>query len=147
MQLSPFVEGEAPVATAGTLQQLADTLLVELMLSGYSLTPDDVIGGMVHGAECYAPWAVFEAQRNAVASLVIDGAFPLSADEWIIIQPLVRAYLDKIQAKRMESARSSGAEAFGLSVSEAEQAYEVQHELLPKAAFIEEVFSFEPLES
>ncbi|MCH2003623.1 MULTISPECIES: hypothetical protein [Acinetobacter] len=126
---------------AGTVDELAELVFQELLLSGYSLGLDDIQN--VIQAECrfYSGWAMFEAQKDSV--IKIDGNLILDSYEWSILEPVIKANLDLKQAQRMESIKSLGGQEFGLSVSEARQIHKEERDAVPKLAFIEEPYSVE----
>ena len=77
--------------------------------------------------------------------LFTDKNIVLEGFEWGIIEPCLSANCDLIQAQLVEASRSMGGDGFGMSVSEAEQAYNQAKELMPKNAFVEPPFSFKTL--
>lgn len=136
IMLSPVVDGIYPTTTVGTVQTLAQALYDELIMSGYSLTIEDVQLVVNCEAKYYSGWASFETQYTAVAAIPLDLTLPIDAYEWSFLEPLCRAHCDLLQAQRVEGSRSLGGEQFGLQVSEAKQLYDVEREKLPKLAFI-----------
>jgi len=134
---------------AGTLGDIKTLLNVDLSRSGYSLTASEVLDHLKSAVLFYASWATLEVQRRqtegSTTPLPIDETLALDADEWKIIEPLVRAECDVMQAYRSEAARSMGMDAYGLGVSEAVQVLmELKRpENLPKQAFVAEPFSID----
>lgn len=130
-----------PSSQAGTVEELADLVAHELVMSGYSLDQDDVKTVILAECRYYSGWAMFEAQKSSVISL--DGSLILDAYEWSILEPAIRAHLDLKQAQRMESIKSTGLADFGLSVSEAKGIYSQERSEIPKTAFVEHPYSLE----
>lgn len=126
---------------AGTVEELSEILAGELVLSGFSLGQDEVKSVILAECRYYSGWSVFESQSDGV--IAIDAALILDRYEWSILEPAIRAHLNLLQARRMESIRSLGAQEFGLSVSEAEQTYQQERASIPKIAFIEPPYSLE----
>lgn len=146
MQLYPLEAGSIYAKVeAGTIESLAGQLYQELALKGYSLLLDDVELVFIESIKIYASHATLECQRTASIPITVDKHLVLHGSEFAIIEPLVRAHCDVIQADLVEGSGSLGAERFGLSKSEAEQAYKEEKEKLPKAAFVEAPFSFKTL--
>lgn len=127
---------------AGTISELAEQLHNELSSNGYSLLLDDVVNAALIETQYYAAWAVFQAQRDAVSGVLLDQALPLIAAEWAILDPVIRAHCDLIQARLMEGSRSLGAESFGLDVSSANQNYLEARKVMQDEAFYEPPFSY-----
>lgn len=143
MILEPALDQDAPRLLAGAVGQLAASLHTELVNSGYSLMPEDVLLCVVQAVCKYAAWDTLDAQRNATGSVSVDSSLVLAAHEWQIIEPLVRAHCDLIQANRMEASRSLGMEQVGMSVSEAMQGLQMQQDLLAQRAFCAPPFAIE----
>lgn len=111
------------IAVAGTVKDLSNDLFIELQNSGYSLLDSDVLAVFLNEVQYYASWSVLEVQRLSATATLISDSIILHAYEWAILNPVVRAHCDLIQAKLMESSRSLGGDGFGLTVSEANQIY------------------------
>lgn len=138
--------GLYPKVEAGTIHELAQTYHNELTLKGYSLLLEDVELVFMESVKFYASHATLQAQLTATSAITIDGGFILDGSEFAIIEQLVRAHCDVIQADLMEGSGSLGADHFGLSKSEAEQNYKQERGLLPKNAFVQAPFSFKTAE-
>ena len=80
-----------------------------------------------------------ESTHGHLPNLILEGF------EYAIIEPCFSANCDLIQAQLVEGSRSMGGDGFGLSVSEAEQAYREAKELMPKNAFVAPPFSFKTM--
>lgn len=136
-----------PSAVAGSLDSLRSQLLLEAQRSGYSLTGAEVLSCLTKATQLYAAHATLEIQRRqeegSTAAIPIDASLTLDLHEWAVIQPLARAYLEQIQASRMEAAASLNMERFGLSVGEANQRVAELEMSLPRAAFVEPPYSIE----
>ena len=64
----------------------------------------------------------------------------ISISEWAIIEPVIRAHCDLIQANRVEAMDSLGGERFGLSVSEATMGFTEAKREMESKTFVEEPF-------
>ena len=143
MTLAPALDQDAPRLLAGSVGQLAAMLHNELCNSGYSLMAEDVLSCVVQAVCKYAAWDTLDAQRHATGDVQVGAGLVLAAHEWQIIEPLVRAHCDLIQANRMEASRSLGMEQVGMSVSEAMQGLQMQQDLLAQRAFCAPPFAIE----
>lgn len=127
-----------PKLTLGTLEVLAGQLHSELQGCGYSLLLSDVEQAALLEVQYYAGWTLLEVQRQSSnpTAVLLDKTVNIDAYEWSIIEPVVRAHCDLMQARLVEGSRSLGGDGFGLQVSEAQQNYVMEREKLPKLAFI-----------
>ena len=129
-------------AVAGTISELAALYHQELTLKGYSLLQEEIQAAFIEEVKRYAGWQSLTCQKSSAVPIAVDEHLILEAFEWVIIEPCVKANCDLIQASLVEASRSMGTEGFGMSVSEAEQAYEAEKEKMPKNAFVQPPFSF-----
>lgn len=127
------------ISQAGTISTLADLLTDHYMSMGYSLVKEDIVEVLKIDFLFYASWAITKGQLTA--SLPINQDSEISVGEWGIIEPVIRAHINHIQAQRVEASGSMGGERFGLSAAEAEQAYSLTKENMKKDAFVEEPFT------
>ena len=132
-------------AVAGTISELAALYHQKLTLKGYSLLQDEIQAAFIEEVKRYAGWQSLTCQKSSIVPIAVDEHLILEAFEWVIIEPCVKANCDLIQASLVEASRSMGSEGFGMSVSEAEQAYEAEKEKMPKNAFVQPPFSFKTL--
>ncbi|MDO4440593.1 MAG: hypothetical protein Q4B81_00235 [Moraxella sp.] len=132
-----------PKAQAGTLKDMSAPLLDELIMSGYSLSDDDVLGVLLSVASILVGWGRIDWQRQDGAGGLLGVDTPITADEWGIMYPLVRAHCDLIQARRMEGVQSLGMTTFNLSASEALSLYNQALETMKRESFCEEPFSID----
>lgn len=132
-----------PSADAGTLKQRVPALMDELIMSGYSLSEEDVEGVVLSAASLLVSWGRLDWQRQKGDGGHLGLDTPITADEWGIMEPVVRAHCDLIQARRMEGTQSLGMTTFGLSVSEATSHYHQAIETLKREAFCEAPFSID----
>lgn len=139
--LNPYQDGAYQNSEAGSIASLSDRLFDEYGLIGYSLTPDDILTAIVSDMTFYAGWEATSQQAKGVA-VTINAQYVITIDEWAVLEPVVRAHCDFIQAQRVEGTGSLGGERFGLSVSEANQNYINAKEVMKKEAFIEPPFTF-----
>lgn len=143
MRLSPVDQlGQHQDSEAGTIASLSNQLFNEYGLSGYSLTPSDIETALIADFKVYAGWATTATQARGMVT-EIDGTQSIELGEWVVIEPVIRAHCELIQAQRMEATASLGGERFGLSVSEAAQKYSDAKLEAEKKAFIEEPFYFD----
>lgn len=131
------------VSKAGSILELAVLLEEHYLTQGYSLTREDIAEALRLVYLFYSAWATTQEQVEAVTPSTIGDNTIVSVPEWGIIEPVLRAYLDCMQAQRMEGTASLGVERFGLSVSEAKQAYSVSQEEMKKNAFVEKPFTID----
>ena len=129
-------------AVAGTISELAALYHQKLTLKGYSLLQEEIQAAFIEEVKRYAGWQSLTCQKSSVVPIAVDEHLILEAFEWVIIEPCVKANCDLIQAALVEASRSMGGDGFGMSVSEAEQAYEAEKEKMPKNAFVQPPFSF-----
>lgn len=135
----------------GTLTDVAVALYDELLTTGYSLLESDVLKVLIINTKKYAVWAdAFNPPASDTPDtsdpcvrplLVIDGTTVIGADDWVIIEPLVRAHCDLVQARRMEGAQNLGVAGAGMSSSEARQIYVDAETAMKKEAFQFQPFS------
>lgn len=125
----------------GTVEAGAMQLYDELAGNGYSLLPEDVLKAAQIDVQYYVGWAMPEAQRRSVIIRLLDNQMPLEAYEWAIIDPVLRAHCDLLQARLVEGSRSLGGDGFGLNVSEANQIYNEARKNMQQEAFCEPPFS------
>ena len=129
-------------AVAGTISELAALYHQKLTLKGYSLLQEEIQAAFIEEVKRYAGWQSLTCQKSSAVPIAVDEHLILEAFEWVIIEPCVKANCDLIQASLVEASRSMGGDGFGMSVSEAEQAYEAEKEKMPKNAFVQPPFSF-----
>lgn len=140
MPLSPIENGQIEESEAGTIASLSDRLFNGYDLMGYSLTPDEVQMALIEDFLLYAGWKTTYTQNKGMQSPMNENQI-LSVTEWMIIEPVIRAHCELIQASRMEAAGSLGTERYGLSVSEAAPAYsDAKREMEGKTFFESPVF-------
>ncbi|MDM1021585.1 hypothetical protein QSV37_14915 [Acinetobacter sp. VNK23] len=146
MQLLPDDGSQNPKVIAGPISVLASNFHQKLQMKGYSLLLEDVTAALIQETELYAgKGATLSCQRGLTSAIEIDENLILEGFEYAIIEPCFRANCDLIQAQLVEGSRSMGGDGFGLSVSEAEQAYREAKELMPKNAFVAPPFSFKTM--
>lgn len=140
-KLNPTIEGLFKESEAETIATLSNIMFEEYGLLGYSLDAEDVCTALINDFRFYAGWEETHQQRSGALS-TINPEYVLSLGEWAIIEPVLRAHCDFIQAQRVESTASLGGERFGLTASEASQNYKEAKEQMKREAFIEEPFTF-----
>lgn len=131
----------------GSLQDASDELYEELLTSGSSVLLSDIVKIMITNTKKYAGWSG-ELQHcpKADAScdkplLTITANTVLGVDDWLIIEPVVRAHCDLVQARRMEGAQNLGVQPAGMLSSEALQYYKEALEIMKREAFQCQPFS------
>ncbi len=142
-------ETQYPYAIRGTIRQFCQALYDELLTSGYSLLLEDIEMLALQDVKLYAGWARLDAQYTdepvmppmSFFALTLD--ISLLADEWAIVLPVIRAHCDLLQARRMEGSSALGVQPFGISSSEANQAYMMAIEQMKKEAFSHTPFSID----
>lgn len=133
----------------GTLQDVAQELYDDLLTTGSSVRLSDINKLLITNVKKYAGWSG-ELQTCPSTDkscdkplLVITANTVLSVDDWIIIEPVVRAHCDLVQARRMEGAQGLGVQQTGMMTSEALQLYKDAVEVMKKEAFQCQPFSVE----
>lgn len=132
-------DGEYQASSAGTVAFLADTLFDEFAIMGYAIQPSDIATALINDLRFYAAWESTEQQKKARPEL-LGSQYLVSLHEWGIIEPVIRAHCEYMQAQLMEASASLGTERFGLSVAEAKPAYDLAKEEMKKNAFVQESF-------
>jgi len=133
----------------GTINDAAQALYDELVTSNSSVTFEEVIKVFIDNTKKYAAWSG-ELQHCPMADascksplLVITANTVLGVDDWAILEPVIRAHCDLVQARRMEGFQALGGAPAGRSSSEAEQDYKESLERMKKEAFQCEPYSIE----
>ncbi|MCU4320600.1 hypothetical protein KTH44_15900 [Acinetobacter bereziniae] len=135
-----MVDGEDRTDTPiGTIQSLSSLIATEYMLSGYSLTEEDIKTALIIDFAIYSAWGKTYAKENNLA-VSLDQNQIVSFGDWAVLEQLVKAHCDLIQAQRVEATGSLGGERFGLTVSEANQIYNSAKESMKKEAFVEKPY-------
>lgn len=135
----------------GTINDVANSLYDELVTSNSSATIDDVIKVIVTNTEKYAGWSgemqhCPSADKNCKSPLLtITVNTVIGVDDWIVIEPVVRAHCNLVQARRMEGFQGLGGQVSGLSSQEAEMDYREALERMKKEAFQFQPFTVEPI--
>ena len=143
MKLNPVdAKGQHQEGEAGTIASLAEALYLEYALMGYSTTAEDISTAIMLDFAFYAGWATTTTQELGIET-EIDENHSISFTEWAILEPVIRAHCDLIQSQRVEGTGSLGGERFGLSVSEAKQAYADAKLEMKKDAFVEAPFTLD----
>lgn len=130
------------VSQAGSINELANLLDDHYISHGYSISKEDILDVLKVDFLFYTAWAETQAQREGGVSTVDENTV-ISVAEWGIIELVIRAHLDWIQAQRMESTASLGVQSFGLSVPEAKANFDISKETMKKEAFISQPFTID----
>lgn len=135
----------------GTVQDVAQSLYDELIMSGSSLMLSEVVKAVIKATIKYAAWSG-EMQHCPIGDescksplLSITANTVLGVDAWAIIEPVVRAHCDLIQARRIEAGQGLGMQPTGISSGEARQIYDDALLVLEKKSFQCEPFSVETI--
>lgn len=131
-------EGDSPLGTIATLSQL---IANEYELSGFSLTDDDLNTILTVDFALYAGWSTPYSTLNGIGT-PLDATQIISFGDWAVLENVVKAHCELVQAQRVEGTGSLGTERFGISVSEATTNYNMAKEAMKKEAFVEPPFSF-----
>ncbi len=129
-----------PKYTNGNISFLANWLYEEYITMGYSLLYSDIEVAILNEVKDYIPWngelkSLNDKETDSLLPLDIDGETVLTVEEWAIIKPVVQAYCDIIQAKRLEGTQNLGVQPVGMTASEAKQAYREVRLQMQKEAF------------
>ena len=133
----------------GTIQDIADQLYDELLTTGSSAMLSDVIKILILNTEKYAGWSgelqhcPKDDESCVKPLLVITENTVIGMDDWVIIDPVVRAHCDLVQARRMEGAQGLGVQPSGMSSSEALQYYKEALDVMKRESFQCQPFSVE----
>lgn len=130
------------VSKAGSINELAVLLDDHYISHGYSINKEDILDVLKVNFLFYTAWGETQTQREGTVS-TIDENTVISVAEWGIIEPVIRAHLDWIQAQRMESTASLGVQSFGLSVPESKSIFDASKETMKKEAFISQPFTID----
>ena len=133
----------------GTIQDVAQLLYDELLMSGSSLMLTEVVKTVISATTKYASWSGLlqhcpkddASCKNPLLSVTANTV--LGVDDWAIIEPLVRAHCDLTQARRLEASQNLGVQPIGMSSSEALQYYNEAILTLKKEAFQCEPYSLD----
>lgn len=132
----------------GTIQDAAQELYDELLTTGSSVRLSEVVKVLITNTKKYAGWSGELQHHPSVKDddkplLAITANTVLGVDDWLIIEPIVRAHCDLVQARRMEGAQGLGVNPTGMTTSEALQLYKDAIEQMKREAFQGQPFSVE----
>ena len=138
--LNPITDQYQP-SMAGTVAELSEKLLDELMLSGDSVSIEDTEKSIIDHVVLYAGWETLHIQKTSSVPVEIDRNISLEVGEWSILEPIVRSHLEYLHAKRTDGSNAISGERTGKDPITAYQDYITAKNELGKLAFCEEVFS------
>lgn len=130
----------------GTIQDAAQELYDELLTTGSSVRLSDVVKVLITNTKKYAGWSG-ELQHHPSVNdddkplLIVTANTVLGVDDWLILEPVIRAHCDLVQARRMEGAQGLGVNPTGMTTSEALQLYKDSIEQMKREAFQCQPFS------
>ncbi len=144
-------DSNTPKYTKGSISDISQNLYEELLTTGYSLLFSDIEGVILSEIKDYIAWngelkSLEDKETDKLLPIDIDGETILTLDEWAIIEPVVIAHCDIMQAKRMEGVQNLGVQPVGMTASEAKQAYREVKLQMQKEAFDCEPYSVETTE-
>lgn len=130
----------------GTIQDAAQELYDELLTTGSSVRLSEVVKVLITNTKKYAGWSGELQHHPSVKDddkplLIVTANTVLGVDDWLIIEPMVRAHCDLVQARRMEGAQGLGVNPTGITTSEALQLYKDAVEQMKREAFQGQPFS------
>lgn len=130
----------------GTIAERANIVYDEILTTGYSLLPEEVLTIIIRSAEKYSSWS--DQLSSNIDDLAIEPKLKitefteLTKYDWGIIEPVVEAHINLTQARRNEAA---GITDSGLSSSEATQLYKDAVNDMKREGFQFEPFSIAPV--
>lgn len=130
------------IVKAGSLNELAGLLLEEFFSKGYALSELEVLEVLKTECRYMMSWTPLNLSPE-LAVIHVNENTELSNGEWGVLEPVIRAHCDLLQAQRVDASKSLGEVGFGLTVSEAEQTYLQERDAIPKKCFIEAPYSIE----
>lgn len=129
----------------GTLKDAAKALYDELLTSGSSLLLEDVLKVFMKSTEHYVTWSgkkllnkINDADPEPTSILdlsSVKSSTLISRTDWSIMETLVRAHCDLVQAKRIEGMQGLGLNTTAMSSSEARGYYDEALKEMKKEAF------------
>ena len=130
----------------GTIQDAAQELYDELLTTGSSVRLSEVVKVLITNTKKYAGWSGELQHYPSVKDddkplLIVTANTVLGVDDWLIIEPMVRAHCDLVQARRMEGVQGLGVNPTGITTSEALQLYRDSIEQMKREAFQGQPFS------
>lgn len=136
-----MVEQDGKDSPLGNVITVSALVANEFTMVGYSLTDLDIQSALISDFALYAGWCTPYTKENFLET-PLDETQVISFNDWAVLEPLVRAHCELLQAQRVEGTGSLGNERFGLSVSEATQNYNLAKETMKKEAYVEAPFIF-----
>ena len=132
----------------GSINDAAKELYDELLTSGSSLLLSDVVKVFINTTKKYVGWSGRLLNKPLPGSdlsqkplLMITENTVIDVTDWLIIEPVIRAHCDLVQARRMEGAQGLGVNPTGMSSSEARGYYDEALLKMQKEAFQGEPFT------
>ena len=124
-------------ASFGTIEQMADNIYSELHVGGYALVVQDVQFAVIDSVRYYSGFAELDAVRVAQKGFELNLNVTLTADEWAILLPLVKAHCDLMQARLSDATKVMGVDGYELTVSSAQERVDTARANLQKEAYFE----------
>lgn len=139
--LKPFANNQYQPSMAGTVADLATVLLEEFEFSGESISIEDAEKSIIDHVVLYSGWQPLYVQTKSTQPVLVDRSLELELGEWSIIEPVVRAHLEMIHAKRSDGSGAISGERIGKDPITAQNDYMTVKNEMGKNAFCDEVFS------
>lgn len=125
----------------GMLAQLAAEHATLRAASGLFIGSPEVLMCAIQATRFYAGWATMTDAIARQGPFFVTGATTVTTDEWAIIAPLFRLYVERESAVVVEASRGMGIEQVGRSYAEVAADIAQLEEVLPQKAYVEEVWS------
>lgn len=128
-------------AVGGMLAALAAEYATMRAASGLFVGSNEVLMCAINAARFYAGFAAMSDATARQGPFFVTGSTIVTTDEWAIIAPLFRLYVERESAVVVEASRVAGVEQVGRSYAEVAADIAVLEADMPNKAFDEEVFS------
>lgn len=114
-----------------------DAFVAMRQASALLLSPDTVTACAIAAVRLYAGWA---ALADPAASDGITADVDLTNDEWGIVDPLFRLYVDRESALVIEASSGLGVQPMGRTSSEVAGEIQQAESQIPLMGFVEDAF-------
>lgn len=128
-------------AAGGMLAALAAEHAAYRAASGLFVGANEVLMSAIQATRFYAGWAVLSDPIARQGPFFVTGSTVVTTDEWAIIAPLFRLYVERESAVVLEASRSLMTEPVGRSYAEVQADIAQLEADMPQKAFVEEVFT------
>lgn len=124
-----------------TLAALSADFEATRIESGLFVDSRVVLSCAINATRFYAGWAKLEDTASRPGPFFVAGSTIVSMDEWSIIAPLFRLYVERETALVIEASRGLGVEQVGRDSSTVASDILNEESLLAQKAYVEEAFS------